>query len=67
MSSDHIQMPHIITREEIERRRAELQANKDQFIANANACDGAIQDCNYWLAQMPMQQLEGEVKAEKVK
>lgn len=27
---------------------------KDQFLANANAAEGAIQDCDYWIAQLQM-------------
>lgn len=39
-----------ITKEAVEKRRAELQANYQQAIANAQAIGGAIQDCEYWLA-----------------
>jgi hypothetical protein len=45
-----------ITREEIEKRLAQLktdqvqvQANLVQLQANLNAYAGAIQDCEYWL------------------
>ena len=38
-----------LTRKAVEDRIAELNAQKDQYINNANACAGAIQDCSYWL------------------
>jgi len=41
-----------ITKETVERRLAKLQAEYDQAIANANALQGAIQDCKYWLDQI---------------
>jgi len=41
--------PSPITREALEQRLAQLKAQYDQFIANANATQGAIQDCQYWL------------------
>jgi len=36
----------------LEKRKAELQAQQNQFIANTNAINGAIQDCDYWIAQI---------------
>lgn len=38
-----------ITKEAIEKRREQLQAEYQQAIANAQAIGGAIQDCQYWL------------------
>ena len=42
-----------MTREQIEKRLAELEAQREQALANANALSGAIQDCRYWLEQLP--------------
>ena len=42
----------MITREEIERRLNQLKAERDRLIANLNAYNGAIQDCEYWLGLM---------------
>lgn len=39
-----------ITRTQIEQRKQELEQQRDQLIANANAVTGAIQDCDHWLA-----------------
>jgi len=39
-----------MTVEEIEKRKTELKAQLDQLLANASALQGAIQDCDYWLA-----------------
>jgi hypothetical protein len=39
-----------MTREQIEARKAELQASLEALKANASATAGAIQDCDYWLA-----------------
>jgi hypothetical protein len=39
-----------MTKEAILARIAELKALRDGHIANANACNGAIQDCEHWLA-----------------
>ncbi|MBW2672587.1 MAG: hypothetical protein JRD89_04110 [Deltaproteobacteria bacterium] len=33
----------------IEQRLAKLKAEREQLIANLNAYNGAIQDCEYWL------------------
>lgn len=41
-----------ITKEEIENRKAKLQADYQQAIATAQAIGGAIQDCDYWLARL---------------
>ena len=33
-------------------RIQELAENRNQLIANVNAIDGAMQDCEFWLAQL---------------
>ena len=38
-----------VTREAIERRLVELQAQFDQLQIQAHAIGGAMQDCKYWL------------------
>jgi len=40
----------LITREMVEQRLAQLKAERDQLVANLNAYNGAIQDCEYWLS-----------------
>jgi len=39
-----------MTKELIQARLAELRANSEQFKANIHATQGAIQDCEHWLA-----------------
>lgn len=39
-------------KEAIEQRRNELKGQLEQVQANGNALLGAIQDCDYWLAQL---------------
>jgi hypothetical protein len=41
-----------MTREQIEARKAELIAARDEALAGFNAIVGAINDCDYWLAQL---------------
>jgi hypothetical protein len=41
-----------MTREQIEARLVELRKESEQLVANINAISGAIQDCEYWLAQL---------------
>jgi len=41
-----------MNKEQIEARLAELNKELQQLTANANAVNGAIQDCEYWLAQL---------------
>ena len=41
-----------MTREQIEARLAQLRKELDQTYANVNAYLGAIQDCEFWLAQL---------------
>lgn len=45
-----------MTREAIRERLADLNRQLEQHIANANACKGAIQDCEYWLERMEAEQ-----------
>ena len=54
--------PPAITREALEQRIAALKTQYDQAIANANALQGAIQDCQYWLDQF---KATDEAKAKK--
>ena len=42
-----------MTREQIEKRKAELMAVLEEQKMNASATMGAIQDCEYWLSQLP--------------
>ena len=41
-----------MTKESIEGRISQLQGQKQSLIADLNAVDGAIQDCQYWLKQL---------------
>jgi hypothetical protein len=41
-----------MTIELLEQRKKDLQAQQQQFVANANAINGAIQDCDYWIGQL---------------
>ncbi len=52
----------MITREQTEARLAQLKTERDAAIANINAYNGAIQDCEHWLSQMPVEIMEGEVR-----
>jgi septal ring factor EnvC (AmiA/AmiB activator) len=52
-----------INREELEKRleqlkveQAQVQANLVQLQANLNAYLGAIQDCEYWINQLEVQE-----------
>ena len=51
-----------ITQQALEQRIAALKTQYDQAIANANALQGAIQDCQYWLDQF---KATDEAKAKK--
>jgi hypothetical protein len=42
----------VITVAMIEARRRELEARRDQALADLNALAGALQDCEYWLTQV---------------
>lgn len=39
----------------IESRKAQLQAQYDQTVANANALQGAIQECERWLSLLSVE------------
>ena len=41
----------MMTPDKIRARLDDLKRQRDQQIANANALGGAIQDCEYWLAE----------------
>lgn len=41
-----------MNREQIETRLEELRKELLQLTANANAVNGAIQDCEFWLVQL---------------
>jgi hypothetical protein len=41
----------MITREMIDARRVQLESERDELIAKLHAYTGALQDCEYWLAQ----------------
>lgn len=45
-------MTYELRREVVEARLRELNAQRDQKIADANALTGAIQDCQFWLAEV---------------
>jgi hypothetical protein len=47
-----------MTKESIEQRKIELQKQLDQLQANGNAVVGAIQECNYWLAEVAKEEKE---------
>jgi len=40
----------MVMREMVLERLAKLKAEREQLIANLNAYNGAIQDCEYWLS-----------------
>lgn len=42
----------MITRAAILQRKETLQHDQEQMIANLNAIVGALQDCDYWLAEL---------------
>jgi sugar-specific transcriptional regulator TrmB len=41
-----------MTIELLEARKRELQAQQAQFVANANAINGAIQNCDWMIAEL---------------
>ena len=41
-----------VNKEQLEARRAELQQGLEQQQRNAIATHGAIQECDYWIAQL---------------
>jgi multidrug resistance efflux pump len=48
-------------KEKLEKRLAELQASLKQVEANGNALLGAIQECQYWLAQIEQAEMSKAV------
>ena len=54
-----------ITQQALEQRIASLKTQYDQAIANANALQGAIQDCQYWIEQLKTADAEKKETAEK--
>lgn len=54
-----------ITKEQLEARKAQLQEQRAQLesqhlqiLANLNAHEGAIQDCDHWLAELDKPEAE---------
>ena len=47
-----------ITKEAIQARKQKLLEQVQQLDANRNATLGALQDCEYWLAQLSTPQLK---------
>lgn len=41
-----------MTKDQIQARIKELEANKETMKGNFIAIEGALQDCQYWLTQM---------------
>uniref|UniRef100_A0A6M3IEM1 Uncharacterized protein n=1 Tax=viral metagenome TaxID=1070528 RepID=A0A6M3IEM1_9ZZZZ len=50
----------MITREAIEARLADLRAQREQLVGNLNAFNGAIQDCEFWLAEVDKAEQDGD-------
>lgn len=42
----------MITKEQIQKRLAELKEGEAQLYSQLNSCMGNIQDCLHWLAQI---------------
>ena len=56
-----------MNKESINQRKAELKAQLDKVLANANALHGAIQECEFWLSVLSApqdQQKENEQRKE---
>jgi len=53
-----------ITRERIEQRIKALTDERDSLIARANMVIGCIQDCNYWLKVLALEEEAGAGKPE---
>lgn len=43
-------IPAVVTQIDVEARLTELERGRAQALANLHAYDGAIQECQYWLA-----------------
>ena len=52
-----------ITKDALQQRLAELKAQYDQSIATANALQGAMVDCQYWLDQLTAQEAKAAADA----
>jgi hypothetical protein len=42
----------VITKEQIEERKARLQADMQKVLQASYELNGALQDCDYWLEQL---------------
>jgi chaperonin cofactor prefoldin len=40
-----------MTKEQVLKRKQELERQREHLVANANAIAGAIQDCEFWLSE----------------
>ena len=49
-----------MSREQIEKRKAELEAVLEEQKMNASATMGAIQDCDYWLTVLDAEEAPKE-------
>lgn len=58
--------PASIGRSALEKRLDGLKQAHLQAVANVQALDGAIQDVEYWLAELDKAEKEAEQKAKKV-
>jgi hypothetical protein len=56
-----------MTREQLEKRKAELIASLEQQKANIHATDGAIQEVNFWLSKLDAAEVKPEIPVEKKK
>jgi hypothetical protein len=54
-----------VNREALLRRRAGLQAGLDRQRLDASATDGAIQEVDYWLAELDKEEHHEHYKEEK--
>lgn len=54
-----------ITEEQYKQRIASLQAERELYLGKANACTGAIQDCEFWLAQLEQPAAPKDTPAEE--
>ena len=44
----------------VQARMKTLAADREQLVANINALNGAIQDCEFWLAELKSQEEAGD-------
>jgi hypothetical protein len=55
-----------ITREALEEHKAQLESERLQHLNMAHAVDGAIQDCEFWLAELDKEaDAKPEIKVSK--